>query len=147
MKSQFAAFVLIFGSHLALGQAAAPMTRPGTIFIKGDPDFAVSITAAVQKKNVPVTVILNEQAAEYILQSSSVATQTESGLSKIARCAFAYCAGIGGSTNVSVQLVRVSDSAVVWAYQVKKGNEGSHGTQSMSEAIAKHLKSEFFKKE
>ena len=137
--------VLLFGGSLAFGQAA-PVATPGTIFIKGDPDFAVSITAAIRKKDVPVTVILNEHAAEYVLQSSSVATQHESGLGTIARCAFAYCAGIGGSTNVSVQLVRVSDSAVVWAYQVKKGNEGSHGVQSMSEAIAKHLKNEFFRK-
>ena len=139
------ATLLLFGSTLAFSQNAVSTPKPGTIFIKGDPDFAVSISAAMRKKDVPATIVLDEKNAEYILQSSSVATQTESGLSKLARCAFAYCAGIGGSTNVSVQLVRVSDSAVVWAYQVKKGNSGSHGAQSMSEAIAKHLKSEFYK--
>jgi hypothetical protein len=120
--------------------------KPGAIFIKGDPDFAVAISAAMRRKEVPATIVLEEKNAEFILQSSSVAVQTESGLSKLARCAFAYCAGIGGSTNVSVELVRVDDSAVVWAYQVKKGNSGSHGAQSMSEAIAKHLKNEYFKK-
>jgi hypothetical protein len=149
LTTLFAA-LLICGSTLAFSQApvkdAVPTPKPGTIFIKGDTDFAVAISAAMQKKDVPATIVIDEKNAEYILQSSSVATEHESGLGKIARCAFAYCAGIGGSTNVSVQLVRVSDSAVVWAYQVKKGNEGSHGVQSMSEAIAKHLKSEYFKK-
>jgi hypothetical protein len=80
------------------------------------------------------------------LQYSSVAVEKGIRSYKVARCAFAYCVEIGSSTNVSVQLVRVSDTAVVWAYQVKKGNEGSHGVQSMSEAIAKHLKNEYFKK-
>ena len=146
------ATLLICGSAQAFSQALVndviptPVSKTGTVFIKADPNFAVSITAAMQKKNVPFTVILDEKAAEYILQSAPVVTQQESGLSKLARCAFAYCVGIGGSTNVSVQLVRVSDSAVVWAYQVKKGNEGSRGVQSMSEAIAKHLKNEYFKK-
>jgi hypothetical protein len=114
------ATLLIFGSALAFSQAVikdvVSTPKPGTIFIKGEPDFAVSISAAMRKKDVPATIVLDEKNAEYILQSSSVATQTESGLGKLARCAFAYCAGIGGSTNVSVQLVRVNDSAVVWAY-------------------------------
>jgi len=151
MKSLLAVIVLTLSSTLAFSQAPVkdavptPVTKTATVFINAEPTFAVSIAAAMLKKDVPVTVILDEKAAEYTLQSAPVATQQESGLSKIARCAFAYCVGIGGSTNVSVQLVRVSDSAVVWAYQVKKGNEGSHGAQSMSEAIAKHLKVEFFK--
>jgi len=147
----FFAALLICGSTLAFSQALAkdavstPVTNPGTIFIKGDADFAVAISAAMRKKNVRAFVVLDEKNAEYVLQSSSVAIERESGLSKVARCAFAYCIGIGGSTSVSVQLVRVSDSVVVWAYQVNKDNSGSHGEQSMSEAIAKHLKDEFFK--
>ena len=146
------ATLLISGSTLAISQTPVtdavptPVAKTGTVFIKGDADFAVAISAAMRKKDVPATVVLDEKNAEYILQSSSVAVEKESGLSKVARCAFAYCVGIGGSTNVSVQLVRVSDTAVVWAYQVKKGNEGSRGVQSMSEAIAKHLKNEYFKK-
>ena len=148
MKLSLAVIALVYGSTLAFSQAVAtPVTKPDTIFIKGASDFNVAISAAMRKKHVPVTVVLDEKNAEYILQSSSVAIQTESGLSKLARCAFAYCIGIGGSTNVSVQLVRVSDTAVVWAYQVKKDNAGSRGAQSMSEAIAKHLKNEYFKKQ
>ena len=45
-----------------------------------------------------------------------------------------------GNSEVSVKLVRLTDSAVVWAYQVRKANAGPLGIQSLSEAIAKHLK-------
>ena len=124
----------------------AQTTQP-KIFIKADPNFSVALTAALQKKDVPVVVILDEKEANYVLQSSSVASQEESGVSKLARCAFAYCAGIGGASNVSVQLINVKDNSVVWAYQVRKGNAGPKGIQSLSEAVAKHLKNEFLKKD
>jgi hypothetical protein len=113
------------------------------IFVKAEPGFAVSLTAALSKKQAPATIVLDEKSADYILQSASVAAKEESGASKIARCLFAYCIGIEGNSSVSVQLVRVSDSSVVWAYQVRKANGGPVGIQSLSEAIAKHLKNEF----
>lgn len=113
------------------------------IFVKADQDFAVALTAALNKKHARATVVLNQQDAEYVLQSAGVAAKQESGASKIARCLFAYCAGIEGSSSVSVQLVQVSNSSVVWAYQVRKGNGGPVGIQSLSEAVAKHLKNEF----
>jgi hypothetical protein len=113
------------------------------IFVKADADFSVALAAAINKKHAPATVVLDEKSADYILQSAGVAAKQESGASKIARCLFAYCAGIEGSSSVSVQLVQVSDGSVVWAYQVRKGNGGPVGIQSLSEAIAKHLKNEF----
>ena len=129
--------------------AAAPVPglaqtsgRP-RIFVKADPDFGVALSAALNKKHAPATVVLDEKSADYILQSAGVAAKQESGASKIARCLFAYCAGIEGTSSVSVQLIRVSDGSVVWAYQVRKGNGGPVGIQSLSEAVAKHLKNEF----
>ena len=113
------------------------------IFVKADQDFAVALTAALNKKRARATVVLNQNDAEYVLQSAGVAAKQESGASKIARCLFAYCAGIEGSSSVSVQLIQVSNSSVVWAYQVRKGNGGPVGIQSLSEAVAKHLKNEF----
>ena len=108
MKSLIAVIVLILGSTLAFSQAPikdsvpTAVAKTGAMFIKGDADFAVAISAAMRKKDVPATVVLDEKNAEDVLQSSSVAIERESGLSKVARCAFAYCAGIGGSTSVSV---------------------------------------------
>ena len=58
--------------------------------------------------------------------------------SKIARCAFAYCAGINGAQTATVQMVNPKTQDVAWAYNVRKG--GSAAYQSSAEAIAKHLK-------
>jgi hypothetical protein len=111
--------------------------------VKADQDFAVALSAALNKKRAPATIVLDERIADYVLQSATVASKEESGASKIARCLFAYCIGIEGTSSVSVQLVRVGDGSVVWAYQVRKGNGGPVGIQSLSEAVAKHLKNEF----
>jgi hypothetical protein len=119
-----------------------PLGEP-RIFVKADPDFGVALAAALNKKRAPATIVLDEKSADYVLQSAAVAAKEESGASKIARCLFAYCAGIEGTSSVSVQLIQVRDGSVVWAYQVRKANGGPVGIQSLSEAVAKHLKNEF----
>jgi hypothetical protein len=63
--------------------------------------------------------------------------------SKLVKCLFAYCAGSEDKASVSVQLVK--DGQIVWSYSVNKGR-GSKNRQSMAEAIAKHLKDEYFRK-
>jgi hypothetical protein len=103
------------------------------------PGFDTSIIAAINKKGTPVTVIMDKSQAQYILHASPVVTHQESGAGKVARCLFAYCAGIEDSANVSVTLISNSEQKVLWAYNVGK-QTGNHNRQSMSEAIAKHLK-------
>jgi len=75
--------------------------------------------------------------ADYVLESVEEAHEESTG-GKIARCLFAYCAGIDGSSNASVQLVDQETKRVLWAYEVHK--YGAHNQQSKAEAIAKHLK-------
>jgi hypothetical protein len=41
---------------------------------------------------------------------------------------------------ISVQLVEVNSTKMLWAYSVNKQRGGSKNQQSMAEAIAKHLK-------
>lgn len=120
-------------------------TQP-KVYIDAEPSFATALTAAIEKKSVPVTVVVDQKQADYTLKSAPVASKDESGAGKIARCLFADCIGMNGNSSVSVELLRQSDSAVVWAYQVRKGNSGPLGIQSMSEAIAKHLKNDYLKK-
>ena len=50
------------------------------------------------------------------------------------------CAGIEDKGNVSVQLIEVSSSKMLWAYSVNKQRGGSKNQQSMEEAVAKHSK-------
>jgi hypothetical protein len=117
-----------------------------TLFIDAQSDFASALTAAMIKKKVPATVVEDKTAAEYYLVSAAVDSKDETGAGKIARCLFLDCIGMNGFSEVSVKLVRSKDSAVVWAYQVRKSVSGPVGIQSLSEAIAKHLKSDYLVK-
>lgn len=129
---------------VASGSPHAATDQP-RLFIKADPNFAVALSAAFTKKRVPVTLVTDERNADYILQSASVNAKQESAGSKFTRCLFADCIGIEGTSSVSVSLIKPSDGSVVWGYQVRKSNGGPVGIQSLSEAIAKHLKNDFLK--
>jgi hypothetical protein len=106
------------------------------LYVEASPSF----TTALIKKSVPIIGVEDKDKAEFILKSADVDSKDESTGGKIARCLFLDCIGINGNSEVSVKLVRTTDSAVVWAYQVRKANAGPLGVQSLSEAIAKHLK-------
>lgn len=99
--------------------------------------------AALQKKHVPVAVVTTAEDAEYVLIPSAVQIHQQTGTSKLARCLFAYCAGIEDSGDVAVQLVQRRNRQVIWAYQVAK-QRAAWNRQSMAEAIAKHLKKDLF---
>jgi hypothetical protein len=131
----------------ALSSFALAQSHQPAIFVKADPNFAIALTSAIEKKQVAVSVVTNPETADYTLQSADVYSKDETGAGKIARCLFADCVGMNGFSSVSVQLIRTRDSAVVWAYQVRKANSGPLGIQSMSEAIAKHLKNDYLKKQ
>jgi hypothetical protein len=99
--------------------------------------FETFITAAFTKKKTPAVIVTDESKAAFILESVIIAKEESTG-SKIARCLFAYCAGMEGKNTASVRLIKIEDGSVTWAYNVKKG--GAKNFQSSSEAIAKHLK-------
>ena len=131
--------------------AAAPDAAPATPALKDEKDppltgarvyiapldgFEVFLTAAFEKKGVPMTVVTNRAEADYILQGTS-----QSQKSGWARTIFT--GETGSSEQASVELVDPAGK-VIWAYSVKKGNS-VHGQQSTAEACAKHLKSEIEK--
>jgi hypothetical protein len=117
--------------------ANAQISNP-KIYIAQQNGFESYLAGAFTKKNVPAQLVQAEEAADYILSPAPVQQKPESTGGKIARCMFAYCAGIEGSQTASVSLIDVKTKAVVWAYNVKKG--GSSNFQSSAEACAKHLK-------
>ena len=130
---------------LASMGSAQTSARP-TIYIDADSGFQTALTAAMIKKHVPATVTTDKAKADYILRSAPVSSKDESGAGKVARCMFLDCIGMNGYSAVSVELLKRSSSTVVWAYQVRKANSGPLGIQSLSEAIAKHLKNNYLKK-
>jgi hypothetical protein len=129
-----AVLLVLFVSSLSLAQS-----KP-TVYLEPQQGFETYIAAAIEKKGVPVDVVTDKTRAIYILRSAPVEVKSESTGGKIARCLFAYCAGIEDKGNVSVQLIEVGSTKIVWAYSVNKQKGGSKNQQSMAEAIAKHFK-------
>jgi hypothetical protein len=115
-----------------------------TIYIEpADDGFEVYVVAAIHKKKVPVALVDTEDKAAFTLKAAKVEVEKVSTGSKLVKCLFAYCAGSEDKASVSVQLVK--GGQIVWSYSVNKGR-GSKNRQSMAEAIAKHLKDEYFRK-
>ena len=132
--------LLLFVTSLASAQIAHP-----TVYIDAKDGFDTYISAAITKKNVPVDVVTDQTKAIYVLKTAPIEIKQESTGGKVARCLFAYCAGIEDKGNVSVQLIETSSSKMMWAYSVNKQRGGSKNMQSMAEAVAKHFK-EFLEK-
>jgi hypothetical protein len=135
---------VFMASAWANGQT--PLASPGktlnrpTLYIETQDGFESYLSAAISKKSASVDLVIVRTKAAYILRASPVQISRESGAGKIARCMFAYCIGIEDTGHVSVQLVEAGSSKVVWAYSVNK-QRGQKNSQSMAEAVAKHLKS------
>ena len=125
----------IFVASLSFAQVSKP-----TVYLEPQQGFETYIAAAIAKKGVPVDVVTDKAKAIYILRSAPVEVKSESTGGKIARCLFAYCAGIEDKGNVSVQLIEANSTKMVWAYSVNKQRGGSKNLQSMAEAVAKHFK-------
>ena len=125
--------------------AAVPLSsfaqaiRP-TVYIEPQNGFETYVAAAIGKKRVPIDVVTDPSRAIFKLKAAPVEIKQESTGGKIARCLFAYCAGIEDKGNVSVQLIDASSSKMLWAYSVNKQRGGGKNQQSMAEAVAKHLK-------
>jgi PEGA domain-containing protein len=133
---KFGLLLLVFAASLScFGQQARP-----TVYIEPQQGFETYLAAALSKKNVPIDVVTDQTKANYVLKAAPVEIKTESTGGKIARCLFAYCAGIEDKGNVSVQFIDASSTKVLWAYSVNKQKGGSKNSQSMAEAVAKHLK-------
>jgi len=135
----------VVGSGTATAQPPAPGRTPATIFVQPTDDgFQTYIVAAIIKKKVPANVVEREALASLILKATRVEVHEESTGSKVVKCLFAYCADINDKANTSVQLVD-ENGTIVWSYSVNKGR-GAKNRQSMAEAIASHLKSEYFRR-
>ena len=128
---------------LLLGTSGNAQNRK-TLYITPTSDgFETYLTAAMIKKAVPVTVVTKEEGADLVLKASAVEIQQQSTGSKFARCLFAYCAGIEDRGVTTVQLV--INNTIAWSYSVNKGR-GQKNRQSLAEAIAKHMKDEYFRR-
>ncbi len=102
-------------------------------------DFGSAISAALLKKEVPVLIVTDPAKARWTVRSVSSQKEDSTG-TKVAKLAFGFG---GGFTKFegTVQVIDNESSAVVYAYNVTKGN-----FQSAAEAFAKHFKNDFLTK-
>jgi hypothetical protein len=137
---KLALLLVLFASLCSFAQLGRP-----TVYLEPQQGFETYLAAAFAKKGVPIDIVTDQTKATYVLRSAPVEIKQESTGGKIARCLFAYCAGIEDKGNVSVQLIETSSTKMLWAYSVNKQRGGSKNQQSMAEAVAKHCK-EFLEK-
>ena len=135
----FKGLAILIAAYMLTVTAAAQVTRP-SVYLEPQKGFEDYLAAAIEKKGVPVDIVTDQTKATYVLKAAPIEIKSESTGGKIARCLFAYCAGIEDKGNVSVELIEVSSSKVLWAYSVNKQKGGSKNEQSMAEATAKHFK-------
>ena len=102
-------------------------------------DFGSALAAAILKKEVPVLVVTDRSKSQWTIKSVSSQKEDTTG-TKVAKLAFGFG---GGFTKFegTIQVVDNETSAVLYAYNVKKGN-----FQSAAEAFAKHFKGDYLKK-
>jgi hypothetical protein len=132
---------------------AAPQFKPGIrVFIENGQtvdssnaknkaeyaDFGLALTAALQKKKVPVVVVTDLEKAEYIVRHTSSMSQDSTG-TRIAKMAFGFgFGGRGGTFEGSINVIERESSAVVFSFTTKKGK-----AQSGAENFASKFKALF----
>ena len=145
MRKLIATIVLslaMMGSAFATTQSTIGREDYPVVFIEAGNSFAVAIAAGIAKKQVPVNVTTDRTKATMILHSSdlALAQDTDKTGTKVAKIIFGVPTILPASA--SVQLLDLGGK-VLWAYSCSKGTYGKNNqrnTQSLAEAIAKHLK-------
>ncbi len=112
--------------------ATASLPEGSKVYIEAADGFDTYLTAALQKKKVPVTVVTEKAQADYEL--TGVSDHQKPGWAKIA-----FTGSIHSDEQASVKLINMKTSEVVFAYAVNKKNS-LHGRQTAAEACAKHMK-------
>ena len=102
-------------------------------------DFGSAIAAALVKKRVPVVVVTDSEKAQWTIKTVSSQKEDSTG-TKIAKLAFGVGAGFTKFEG-TIQVIERESGAVIYAYNVKKGN-----FQSAAEAFAKHFKGDYLEK-
>lgn len=94
--------------------------------------FENFVIAGIQKKNVPLVVVVDRSKADFEL--TGIAESEKAGWAKML-----FMGSQQSKEQASIKVVNVKTGAVVFGYSVHKGNS-YRGKQSAGEACAKHLK-------
>lgn len=128
---------LLIASAVVLAAVAAfaqsPIVSGSKVYIEPMNGFENYLTAAFQKKKVPLVVVADKSMADYIVTGN--AEHQKAGWAKIV-----FTGNIHSDEQASISMVSAKTEEVVFAYAVNKKNT-MHGMQTSAEACAKHLKS------
>lgn len=153
--------MLIVGTSLDAANGQNSLPAGSRVVIAPMGGFETYFAAAVRKKNVPITLTLDKNSAQYFVVSTDTEWQgfvygsgTSAGWN---RSGGSIVSGSSGRSTrgleASIMLIDSKTKDVVWAYEVHKSSHGdlllgtlaARGKQSVAEACAKHLK-EFIEK-
>lgn len=126
------ASVLTAGAH---GQSPSSQVIPAKskVFVAAMQDgFDEYLKAAMQKKQVPLTIVENRADAQFEITGHSD-TQKAGTAKKL------LLGSWRSNEQASIQVANLETGDVAFAYSVNKKNS-AHGKRSTAEACAKHLK-------
>lgn len=131
-KARIGIFALLFTATVFAAEERRTVPAGSKIYVEASDGFDNYLTAALQKKKVPVTVTTTKSSADYELDG--VSDHQKPGWAKTV-----FLGQIHSDDQASVKLVNLKSGDVVFSYAVNKKNT-LHGRQTAAEACAKHLK-------
>ncbi len=145
MKRRWALLVyslLCLSTVAAFAQLPTPQSSVGSdtqvprgarVFISPlDNGYHIYLAAAIQKKQVPVVMVIDKSRADFEL--SAVTESDKAGWAKML-----FMNSGASAEQASFQFVNLKTGTVVFGYNVNKSNS-ARGKQSSAESCAKHLK-------
>lgn len=142
MKRWFVLAILL-STCLLVGLAprlVRAQTSQSTIYLDPGSPFSTDFSAALMKKNVPVTVTVDPAKADYSA-TFSVAKRRGSVFQGITSELTTGWYKSGAWDQATIQIVDNRTKNVVFSYTCKKGNnQGDSMTTSVAECLAKHWK-------
>jgi hypothetical protein len=126
------ACILLAAAALPAQKTAATIAPGSKIYIEPMGGFETYLAAALQKKQVPVVVVADKNAADFDMAGTS--GHQNAGWAKTI-----FMGDIHSNDEASITVTNVKTSEVAFAYAVDKKST-LHGQQTVAEACAKHLK-------
>lgn len=132
-------FVFGLASHSAFAQSGQ------TVYLDPNNPFSTDFSAAIVKKQVPVTVTVDPTKADYTA-TFSVANRPGSVVQGVVSQMTTGWYKSGAWDQATLQVIDNHSKNVVFSYTCKKGNNaGDSMTTSVAECLAKHWKQQMDK--
>lgn len=126
---------------LCASRASAQNHRTAIHITPTGDGFDTYLAAAMTKKHVPAELVDKADRATLTLKASPLQGRKDRAGMKVMKCVMNGCDGIDGRASTSVKLID-REGTIVWSYSVSGDQDEK---DRIAEAIAKHLKSEYFR--